>query len=132
MDPSCTELEFPMDLKRSNRTTQAINDQDILPFKEQEGYTPDSENPLYFGIVDDAKHFVYGLRKRYLENEVYGEDGNRIWIQSEVPDGTPIAPNAATGPRQYARPRQIAYNDTTTLEVWEWCISVKGEPTRGK
>ncbi|KAL3794138.1 hypothetical protein HJC23_012845 [Cyclotella cryptica] len=131
-DPDCIELQFPADLKRSNESTLALKYQQILPFSEQEGYTPDPNYPLYFGIVDNAETFVNQLRKKYLEQEVYDKKGHRVWIESTVPDGTPIAPKAATSPRQFARLKTIKYNTTTELEIWEWCTSVKGEPTRGK
>lgn len=127
-DPSCVELEFPNDLRRSNETTLALKYQDILPFSEQKGYTPDPDYPLYFGIVNDAEEFVEELRQKYQEE--YDDKGHRIWLESTVPDGTPIAPKAASAPRQYARQKIVKFNETTNLEVWEWCISVKGEPTR--
>ena len=131
-DKSCIALEFPPDLKRSNKTALALKYQDILPFSEQSGYTPDPKHPFYFGVVDNAEDFVQELRRKYLEQEVYDKKGRRIWLESTVPDGTPIAPNAATAPRQYARRKQIKFNETTELEIWEWCTSVKGEPTRGR
>lgn len=130
-DESCIELGFPLPLKRSNQTTYTSKSQDVLPFQDQPGYTPERENTLYFGIVEDAEEFVSQLKKKFLENDIYDESGDRIWIRSEVPEGTPIAPNAATGPRQYAKLRHIPYNKTLTVEVWEWCVSVKGESTRG-
>jgi len=129
-DATCIELEFPSDLKRSNESTLALKYQEILPFSEQKGYTPDPEHPFYFGIVDDAEEFVDRLRQKYLESEVIDDKGQRIWLESTVPDGTPIAPKAATAPRQYARQKTVKYNQTTDLEVWEWCVSVKGEPTQ--
>ena len=131
-DPSCIELEFPEDLRRSNESTLALKYQENLPFREQKGYTPDPKHPLYLGIVDDADAFVEQLRKKYLEQEAYDARGQRIWIESPIHDGTPIAPRAATSPRQYARQMKIKYNETTELDIWEWCISVKGEPTRSK
>ncbi|KAL7553832.1 hypothetical protein ACHAWF_017166 [Thalassiosira exigua] len=131
-DPSCIELSFPPDLRRSNESTLALKYQQILPFVEQKGYTPDPDYPFYFGIVDDAEGFVQELRQKYLEQEVIDKKGQRIWLESTVPDGTPIAPRAATAPRQYARQKKIRFNKTTELEVWEWCVSVKGEPTRGR
>ena len=131
-DPGCIELGFPHDLKRSNETTLALQYQEILPFSEQAGYTPDPKHPFYFGIVDNAEDFVQQLRQKYLKQEVYDSEGRRVWLESTVPDGTPIAPNAATAPRQYARKKFVRFNETTDLEVWEWCISVKGEPTRGR
>lgn len=131
-DTSCIELGFPSDLKRSNESTLALKYQEILPFNEQMGFTPDPEFPLYFGIVDSASELVKELRQKYLEREVYNEKGERIWLESTVADGTPIAPNAATAPRQYARQKRIKYNETTELEVWEWCVSVSGEPTRDR
>ena len=131
-DSTCVELKFPDDLKRSNETTLAIKYQDILPFKDQKGYTPDPDYPLYFGIVDDADVFVNELHQKYSEQGVYDEKGQRIWLESTVPEGTPIAPKAASAPRQYARRRMMKYNQTLDLEVWEWCVSVKGEPTRGR
>ena len=85
---------------------------------------------MYFGIVDDVEFLVQELQEKYLRNKVFDGNGNRIWIESTVPDGTPIAPKAATAPRQFAQPKQIAFNDTTIIEVWEWCITGKGEPTR--
>jgi len=131
-DDDCTELTYPPDLIRSNVTTRAIKYQEILPFKDQPGYTPDPSQPLYFGIVDDADTFVEELRKKYIDNEVLDEYGNRIWVESGVPDGTPIAPAAATGPRQFAKLKHVRYNETTVLNIWEWCVSVQGEPTRHK
>lgn len=122
-DPSCIELEFPDDLRRSPETTIALKYQDILPYSQQKGYTPDPEHPLYFGIVSDADSFVKELRDMYLKEG--------LELESTVPDGTPIAPKAATGPRQYARQRRLIYNETTDITVWEWCTSVQGEPTRG-
>ncbi|KAK1742930.1 kelch repeat-containing protein [Skeletonema marinoi] len=123
-DPSCIELEFPDDLRRSNDTTLALKYQDILPFSQQEGYTPDPKHPLYFGIVNDAEAFVDTLREKYLNR---GLD-----LESTLPDGTAIAPKAATGPNQYARQQIVTYNETTDLAIFEWCTSVQGEPTRGK
>eukprot|EP00970_Alexandrium_tamarense_P006038 scaffold1012_cov189-Alexandrium_tamarense.AAC.23 len=130
-DPECIELEFPSDLRRSNESTLALKYQDILPNSEQEGYTPDPAHHLYFGIVDDAEKLVQELRRTYLEQEIYDKKGERIWLQSSVPDGTPIAPKAASGPRQYARKKNVRFNETTELDVWEWCTTAKGEPTRG-
>uniref|UniRef100_A0A7S1U7T1 EGF-like domain-containing protein n=1 Tax=Phaeomonas parva TaxID=124430 RepID=A0A7S1U7T1_9STRA len=46
--------------------------------------------------------------------------------------GTPMPPYAATGPRQYVRPFVITVNGTHNATVYEWCTSVKGQPTRGK
>mmetsp|Transcript_18956 Transcript_18956/g.29244 ORF Transcript_18956/g.29244 Transcript_18956/m.29244 type:complete len:152 (-) Transcript_18956:171-626(-) len=40
-DPSCIELEFPDDLRRSNATNLALKYQDNLSFSQQEGYTPE-------------------------------------------------------------------------------------------
>ena len=132
LDPTCIELDFPWDLKRSNESTLALKYQEILPFSQQNGYTPDSDHPFYFGIVENAEEFVQDLRRKYLDEEVFDENKQRIWLESTVPDGTPIAPRAASAPRQYARMKRIRYNQTTELDVWEWCISVKGEPTRGR
>ena len=103
-----------------------------MPFREQKGYTPDPDHPLYFGIQDDAEEFVNELRRKYSEQGVYDEKGHRIWLESTVADGTPIAPKAASALRQYARRKTVKYNRTTELEIWEWCVSVKGEPTRGR
>lgn len=130
-DPSCIELTFPQPLRRSTHTTYTIKDQDILPFKEQPRVTPDEVNPLYFGIVDDAENYVAELRKEFLENEVYDNEGKRVWIKSNILDGTQIAPHAASSLRQYAREKKIMFNSTLSLDIWEWCTSVKGEPTRG-
>lgn len=131
-DPTCIELEFPPDLKRSKESTLALDYQEILPYSEQNGYTPDPDYPFYFGIVNDAEVFVEELRQKYLEKEVYDQKGHRIWLESSVPDGTPIAPKAATAPRQYARQKIVRYNQTTELEIWEWCVSVRGEPTQDR
>ena len=130
-DPTCIELEFPADLKRSNESTLALRYQEILPFSEQNGYTPDPSHPFYFGIVPSAEDLVQELRQKYLEQEVLDEKGERIWLESTVPDGTPIAPRAASAPRQYARLKTLKYNATTDLDIWEWCVSVIGDPTRG-
>ena len=113
LDPTCIELEFPEDLRRSNEN-------EILPFSQQEGYTPSQKQPLYFGIVDNAEAFVDELREQGLN------------LETTVPDGTPIAQKAATGPRQYAREKVVAYNSTMDLAIYEWCTSVRGEPTRRK
>ena len=129
-DPTCVELQFPADLKRSNESTFSLEYQEILPFSQQPGFTPDPDRPLYFGIVDGGQSFVEGLRQKYLVDEVYDANGDRVWLESTVPDGTAIAPRAATGPRQYARKLDLEFNATTILEIWEWCVTAKGEPTR--
>lgn len=41
-------------------------------------------------------------------------------------------PHAATHPRQYARPFVISLNETHHATVFERCMSVAGEPTRGR
>lgn len=140
----CVLLEYPKPLQRYNNhhpnnispdsmtsTTAFLNYQQILPFIDQDGYTPSSENPYYTGIVDNATEFVQHLQEMYQDNEIYDDEENRIWFPpSLVPDGTPIAPYAATGPNQYAQIKRIQYNETFHLDVWEWCTSVKGGPTR--
>lgn len=129
---NCVELDYPPPLKRSNISTFTLGYQEVLPFQQQPGYTPDLDNPLYFGIVYDAEAFAEALKQKYLVDEVFDHQDNRIWIEASTPDGTPIAPNAATGPKQYAQKKNIKYNDTFMLQIWEWCSSVEGEPTRGR
>jgi hypothetical protein len=130
----CVLLKPPLALKRSldKSADSEVAYQAILPYEEQEGYTPSSENSLYFGIVSNATEFVSRMQGLYLNNEVLDEAGNRVWIQSNVSDGTPIAPHAATGPLQYAQLKTIPYNETYNVEVWEWCTHGVGEPTRGR
>ena len=130
-DDECVELDFPSPLMRSDEETATIGYQQVLPYSQQPEYTPDPDHLLYFGIVHDADAFVMSLQEKYLSNVTLDEKGNRIWIESIIPDGTPIAPAAATAPRQFAKKRRVKYNDTTVLDVWEWCISAEGEPTRG-
>ena len=133
---SCTD-----DIKNINANDNCIQlkpavkpNKELYPsFKEQPWYTPDpNNNSLYFGIVDDAEVFIRRLREKFLNSNktILDDEGNRIWIQSNIPDGTPIAPYAATGSRQYAQLKQMKYNDTLTTPVWEWCTSVKGQPDR--
>lgn len=130
-DSECVELDFPRPLIRTNEVSLGVSYQQLLPFSQQPGYTPDFDQPLYFGIVDDAEVFVASLQEMYLSNITMDEKGNIKWLKSDIPDGTPIAPAAANAPRQYAKMRNIEYNHTLTLEIWEWCISTKSEPTRG-
>ena len=129
-DDECVELQFPLPLQRADHDTYDVGYQQVLPYQQQQGYTPDPDQPLYFGIVRDANNLVASLREKYLLNAIHDEKGDRIWIQSDIPDGTPIAPFAATSLRQYAKKKRIDYNDTFTIDVWEWCVSVEGEPTR--
>jgi len=138
-DDQCIELDFPLPLQRSSEIGYNIGYQEILPFQQQPGYTPDDQHPLYFGIVFDADIFLSSLRDKYETDAEYDDDGNRVWLQSSsssslfaVLDGTPIAPFAATGPRQFARKRRMPFNSTLTLDVWEWCLSVQGNPTRNR
>lgn len=130
-EENCIELQYPPPLQRSNESTYNLEYGDISPFHQQPGYTPDTSNTLYFGIVYNASAFVSVLQQRFLVNHLYDKSGNRIWIKSEIPDGTPIAPYAATGPRQFAQLKKLRYNETTEVSIWEWCTSVEGEPTRG-
>ncbi len=130
-EPKCIELSYPPPLRMATQNNFNLSSTEILTHR-QPGYTPDLNKPLYFGIVKNANKFVERLRGKYLEEEVFDNEGNRIWIKSDIPDGTPIAPNAATGPGQYAQLKRIRYNESSTVDVWEWCTSVEGEPTRGK
>lgn len=140
---NCVLLEYPKLLRRfdgnegklqsSSTSTHFLKYQDLLPYEDQEGYTPtinpkSGQKELYFGIVRNATQFLQELQTKYLENIVLDHDENRIWIQSDIPDGTPIAPYAATAPRQYAKKLFLKYNQSTTLQIWEWCTSVEGEP----
>ena len=139
-DNNCVKLEYPLPLKRYNGDSKEypssmnLQYQDILPFRFQNGYTPSYDNPYYTGIVDNATLFIKNLQKKYLENEVYDSSGHhRIFLPEKlVADGEPIAPYAATGPNQYAQVKRMVYNETFDIHVWEWCTSVKGEPTRDR
>lgn len=131
-DENCIQLDFPFPLARANESTYPWQYQQILPFEYQPGYTPKIDLPYYFGIVDNAVALVKELKAQYLDRMVYDNKGNRIWLRSNISDGTPIAPNAATGPRQYARELAFNFTNNITLNVWEWCTSVKGEPTRDR
>jgi len=132
LDDTCIELQYPKELLRANMSDEVlgIEEDEILPFKSQPGYHPDGS--LYFGIVDDAHYFVESLRSKYLRNDVFDSQGNKIWIESTVPDGTPIAPHAATGPRQFARIVSVEYNTSTIVQIWEWCVKGKSQPSRGR
>ena len=79
LDEECVELQYPNDLQRASEPDPArnIRSDDVLPFKDQPGYTPDPDEPLYFGIVDDAELLVTNLREKFLENEVIDEAG--VW-----------------------------------------------------
>lgn len=131
-DKECIELKFPNPLQRAESESYGVGVQEVLQYRQQNGYTPDPNFPLYFGIVTDAETFVSELRSKFLFNEVYNEQGDRVWLEPDVPDGTPIAPFAATAARQYAKMKRVQYNETLTLSIWEWCTSAEGEPTRGK
>jgi len=99
--------------------------------RNDESTYPGSTQSLQFGIVDDAETLVRQLQKKYWENIVLDEHGDRIWLPSDLPNGASIPPNAATGPRQYAQLKEMPYNETFNISVWERCTSVFGEPTRG-
>ena len=81
---SCIELMNPLPLQRHERTTHVSKSPEIVTFKDQEGYTPDDTKPFYFGITQNAEQFVHQLKMRYLENELYDESGDRIWIGSPL------------------------------------------------
>eukprot|EP00588_Corethron_pennatum_P035435 CAMPEP_0194349716 /NCGR_PEP_ID=MMETSP0171-20130528/107243_1 /TAXON_ID=218684 /ORGANISM="Corethron pennatum, Strain L29A3" /LENGTH=360 /DNA_ID=CAMNT_0039117197 /DNA_START=420 /DNA_END=1499 /DNA_ORIENTATION=+ len=125
---NCTELNFPKLLKRSGLPKSY---EEILPFRKQQGFTPITDDSHYFGVLDDAYAFVENMKQKFLSNEVLDEKGTRVWLEVDTPEGTPVAPYAATGPRQFAQLRRIPYNGTM-IEVWEWCVTGRGEPTRGK
>jgi len=129
-DNSCIHLNYPLPQIRANDSTYILHYQQIRPFDFQPGYTPKNDLPYYIGIVDNATILFEELKAQYLERIVHENMGQRLWLQSTISDGTPVAPNAATGPRQYAREYLFNFSNSITLIIWEWCTSVQGEPTR--
>ena len=118
----CIKLQYPKKLQRSNLIdSMAIPYQAILPYTQQSYYTPDKQHPFYLGIFD--KHEI--TQKILNTNSSIGQS----YTELLPPDGTPIAPYAATGPNQYAKQTFLSF-DNTELEVWEWCVTGKAEPTR--
>jgi hypothetical protein len=131
-DVKCIDLSYLPSLKRSNQGTYTLDHQEILPCQQQPGHTPDTSNPLYFGIVKNATDFLLDLKRTYLDQEVYDNDGIYIWIHADVPEGAPIVPNTVTGTRIFAKLKQIQYNESLTLNIKESCSFVERERTRGK
>jgi EGF-like domain. len=128
-DDDCIELQYPQPLLRASNNLDSYPQ--VLPYSDQPQYVPDPEFPFYFGIVENAEEFVASLKeKQQLEDK----SGGKTWsiADVEMKEGTPIAPYAASAPRQFAKQVKIEYNVTLSLNVWEWCNSVAGEPTRGK
>lgn len=87
---------------------------DILPWAEQPFYYPDLDYGPYWGIIDrpgpgaDIKEAA-------------------LTAGSQLQEGTPMVPYAATGPRQSVRPVVFAYNETHNATVFARCTSVFGE-----
>jgi len=129
---NCVKLETPLPLKISKDKSEGGKHYlKPLPFIEQDGYTPNKDGSLYFGIRYNASEYVSDLQSKYLKDVILDEDGNRVWLSTDVPEGTPMAPYAATGPLQYAQLKKLPYNESFELHVWEWCTQGIGEPTRG-
>lgn len=117
---NCTELLFPRVLERDS-----ITPYDILPYSQQPYYWPDSSFGPYYGIV--SKDFAATHRNK----SHYTGDGGSLNL-SLAAEGTPIFPYAATGVMQYAKPFSFPYNATHNATLVASCMSVFGEPTRGR
>lgn len=60
------------------------------------------------------------------KNACFDPENNR----GAVSDGSPLPPYMATAPRQHIRQHTYAINETHSADLYEWCTSVVGEPTR--
>lgn len=87
---------------------------DVEPFGEQPYYVPDPSTGRFWGMLDKGAS---------LPPPGFPEE--------TAATGTSIFPYVGTGPRQYARPFIYYYNSTHNATFYEWCMSVKGQPTRG-
>lgn len=117
---NCTELMFPRALERDGSPPY-----DILPYGQQRYYWPDSNFGPYYGIV--SKDFAETHRNRSF----YTGEGGSLNL-SLAAEGTPIFPYAATGVMQYAKPFIYPFNATHNATLVASCMSVFGEPTRGR
>jgi hypothetical protein len=108
-DPAsnCTELLWTQALKRDD-----FSPFELRPWGEQPYYYPDPDNGRAWSILDKGQAPPAGFKHM----------GPR--------PGTPVFPYAATAPRQYARPFVYRYNGSHSALLHEYCLSVKGEPTR--
>eukprot|EP01041_Mallomonas_annulata_P005967 gene5966-12038_t len=107
---NCTHLQWPKHLERDKYYPF-----DILPAAEQTHYYPDPEYGPYWGIVN----------KDFDRN-----DHSALSFKNHPPPYTPIVPYAAKGPMQYARKFVFTFNSTVNGTLYQWCTSVRGEPTR--
>eukprot|EP01035_Chromulina_nebulosa_P018558 gene18558-24281_t len=107
---NCTQLFFPKELNRSSTYPY-----DILPYSDQPYYWPNRDRGPYYPIQN----------KNFDKNPLLNYSDFAI-------DGTPEVPYAATGPYQYVKSFVYEFNSTHNATVYEYCLSVSGEPTRGK
>jgi len=141
---TCVLLEYPPDLLRAQ--DDVLQDgqiktarSDILPYHQQGGNFIGQGQPFtYFGIWDNAVERMAELIDLALAER---EDSAipLAHVSSRLVDGTPIAPRAATAPRQYAREYLVsdilpkAYQNYTSIldqanrsaTIWEWCVTGK-------
>lgn len=107
---NCTALMWALPLERYSMAPF-----DVKPWGDQAYYYPDPSGVPYWGILDQGSPLP-----------------PPSFPKSLVSPGTPLFPYAGSGPRQYARQFVYRYNGTHNATLVESCMSVKGEPTRGR
>mmetsp|Transcript_24240 Transcript_24240/g.48206 ORF Transcript_24240/g.48206 Transcript_24240/m.48206 type:complete len:1055 (-) Transcript_24240:30-3194(-) len=147
----CIELQYPEPLLRAQVAIEDESGQisvrrgEILPYEEEDqaGYFGTGSPPphSYYGLHDNATEYMVHVIEQAIANQL--ADTVLKTIPTGLLDGTPIAPYAASGPRQYARKYNAAdmvpakyaeYADmvaNVSGVIWERCTSAKGVPTTG-
>ncbi|GMH86956.1 hypothetical protein TL16_g10705 [Triparma laevis f. inornata] len=143
----CIQMEYPPDVRRAQAAVTddqgAIKTQrgDMLPFHDEANndyYVGQGFPEDYYGVHDDATEYMRKLISDALAN--LAADSQLSMLPNGLVDGTPIAPYAASAPRQYARrlnasevipAEYAAYANIINGSIWERCTTAKGVPTTG-
>lgn len=121
----CMELVWPNHVERTKYPPFKIKD-----YRDQPFYWPNPSQGVQFNIL--PRDFYINS----THNQFFNPDGTPNEAAPRYSDqaswGTPIPNFAKTAPGQRVRSFNWKFNETHSATLYEYCVSVYAEPTRGK
>jgi hypothetical protein len=154
VNETCVLFDYPPDLLRAQEDMLQDGQvktrrSEILPYHQQgdetnSNFIGQGMPYTYYGVWDDpVSRMIENIERALSERE--DEDIPLKMVPNYLREGTPIAPFAATAPRQYARELLVKdilpaeYQNFTSIidtanvsaTIWEWCVTGKAQVWEG-
>lgn len=121
----CVELLWPKHIEREQVPPFKIKD-----YFNQEFYWPNPSHGSQFSILPKDFFVNKTFNKFTLPDGSKNPDAPEFW--EKAPWGSPVYPYAKTAPGQRVKSFLWKFNATHSATLYQYCVSVYAEPTRGK